>query len=58
MTGTAVGASYDSGKGVVVLRSQVHVSGLRGHGNSKDERPMVLTASHAEMDRDGNVAVL
>ena len=58
MTGTAVGASYDSTKGVVVLQSQVHVSGLRGHGNSKDERPMDLTASHAEMDRDGNVAVL
>ena len=58
MTGTSVGASYDSSKGVVVLRSKVHVSGLRGHGGSSDERPMDLTASHAEMDRDGNVAVL
>ena len=58
MTGTAVGASYDSTKGVVVLRSQVHVSGLRGQAGSKGERPMVLTASHAEMDRNGNVAVL
>lgn len=60
MTGTAVGASYDSSKGVVVLRSQVHVSGLRGHGatGSGDERPMALTASHAEIDRDGNVAIL
>jgi len=60
MTGTAVGASYDSNKGVVVLQSQVHVSGLRGKGSdgSGGERPMVLTASHAELDRVGNVAVL
>lgn len=59
MTGTAVGASYDSTRGVVVLRSQVHMSGLRGQANgSAGERPMVLTASHAEMDRDENVAVL
>jgi len=56
MTGTAVGATYDSKNGVVVLRSQVHVSGLRGHAGG--ERPMVLTAAHAELDRDGNVAVL
>ncbi len=34
MTGTAVGASFDSNKGVVVLRSQVHVSGLRGRMDS------------------------
>lgn len=60
MTGTAVGASYDSNKGVVVLQSQVHVSGLRGKAGdgSGSERPMVLTASHAELDRVGNVAVL
>ena len=60
MTGTAVGASYDSNKGVVVLQSQVHVSGLRGRGADGvgSERPMVLTASHAELDRVGNVAVL
>ena len=60
MTGTAVGASYNSTSGVVVMQSQVHVSGLHGHtlGSSEDSRPMVLTASHAEMNRDGNVAVL
>ena len=60
MTGTAVGASYDSNKGVVVLQSQVHVSGLRGKvgDGGRSERSMVLTATHAELDRVGNVAVL
>lgn len=60
LTGTAVGASYDSTKGVVVFKSQVHLSGLRGKpaDGSRGERPMVLTASHAELDRIGNVAVL
>ena len=59
MSGNAVGATYDAGKGVVVLQSQVHASGLRGHTGSAagSERPLVLTASHAELDRDGNVAI-
>ena len=60
MTGTAVGASYDSAKGVIVLGSQVRVSGLRGTHTAAaaGERPMVLTAAHAELDREGNVAIL
>jgi lipopolysaccharide export system protein LptA len=57
MTGTAVGATYDSNAGVVVLQSQVHVSGLRGD-TAGNGRPTVLTASHAELNRNGNVAVL
>ena len=57
MTGTAVGATYDSKAGLVVLRSQVHVSGLRGDA-AGNGRPMVLTAAHAELNRDGNVAVM
>ncbi|ADW68225.1 LptA/OstA family protein [Granulicella tundricola] len=52
LKGTAVGADYDSGSGVVVLRSQVHVTGVR------DGRPVDLVASHAVMDRTGNVANL
>jgi lipopolysaccharide export system protein LptA len=56
MTGTAVGASYDAGNGIIVLQTQVRVSGLRGRPGSA-ERPMVLTASHAEIDvNDGPVA--
>ena len=60
MTGTAVGASYDSARGVIVLGSQVRVSGLRGvhTAAAAGERPMVLTAAHAELDREGNVAIL
>ncbi len=69
MNGTAVGASYDSGNGIIVLRSQVRVSGLRGKvgATGGGERPMVLTASHAEIDMEdgppdakeaGNVAFL
>ncbi len=59
-TGTALGASYDSGSGVVILRSAVRVSGLRNKGAaaSSEGRPMTLTAAHAEMDRDGNVVKL
>lgn len=58
MTGTAVGARYDSNEGVLVLQSQVRVSGLKGKSGSAAERPMVLTAGHAELDRNGNVAIL
>ena len=52
MTGNSVGASYDSKNGVVVLKSAVHLSGLR------NERPVVITAGWAELDRQGNLAKL
>ena len=52
MTGKSIGASYDSKTGVVVLRSAVHLSGLR------NERPVVITAGWAELDRQGNLAKL
>lgn len=58
MTGTAVGASYDADAGVVVLRQSVRVSGLRGAGPERtggESKPVVLTASRAELDRAGNV---
>ena len=48
-TGSSVGATYDSKNDVIVLRSQVRMSGIR------NERPVVLTATHAEMDRKANV---
>ncbi len=64
ITGNAMGASYDAENEIIVLRSQVHASGLRGHG-AGGERPMVLTAAHAEIDMEdekqkqaGNVAFL
>lgn len=58
MSGTAVGASYDSGTGVVVLRSAVKMSGLRGgrDGDKATGRPMVLTAARAEMNRGAPTA--
>ncbi len=43
--GRAKGAKYNSGTGMTVLQSEVRVSGLR------NGQPVVLTASHAEMDR-------
>ncbi len=52
MTGHAVGADYNSDTGVVVLHSAVRVNGLQ-HG-----RPVVLTASHAVLDRPGQTVVL
>jgi len=52
MTGNSVGASYDSKNGVIVLRSAVHLSGLR------NDRPVVVTASWAEMDRVGDLVKL
>ncbi len=59
-TGTARGASYDSGSGVVILNSAVKVSGLRNKAATAGSavRPMTLTATHAEMDRVGNVVKL
>ena len=52
MTGNSVGASYDAGTGVVVLRSAVKLSGLR------NERPTVVTASRAEFDKEGSLVKL
>jgi lipopolysaccharide export system protein LptA len=52
MTGHAVGADYSSDTGVVVLHSAVRVSGLQ------HDRPVVLTASRAVLDRPGQTMVL
>ena len=52
LTGHAVGADYSSDTGVVVLHSAVRVSGL------ERDRPVVLTASRAELDRENERAVL
>jgi len=51
-SGNAVGATYDAKNGVVVLKSAVRMSGLR------NERPVVVTATRAEMDRRTNVVDL
>lgn len=58
--GTALGASYDSGSGVVILRSAVRVTGFPNSSAAvgAEARPMELAAAHAEMDRDGNVVKL
>jgi lipopolysaccharide export system protein LptA len=57
MNGTAEGASYESQNGIIVLQSQVRVSGLRGAGGGEGkERPMVLTATHAEIDMEDGPA--
>lgn len=45
LTGHAVGADYNSDTGVLVLHSLVKVNGLQ------HERPVLLTASRAELDR-------
>jgi lipopolysaccharide export system protein LptA len=52
LTGHAVGADYSSDTGVVVLHSAVRVNGLQR------DRPVVLTASHAVLDRPGQTMVL
>jgi lipopolysaccharide export system protein LptA len=52
MTGHAVGADYNSDTGVVVLHSAVKVNGLQ------HDRPVVLTASRAELDRPNQKMVL
>ena len=52
MNGFARGADYSSDTGVLVLHSAVKVTGLR------DGRPVVLTASRAEMDRTNNRVTL
>ncbi len=52
MTGHAVGADYSSDTGVVILHSAVRVNGLQ------HDRPVLLTASHAVLDRPGQTMVL
>ena len=52
LSGTAVGAEYDAKSGVVDLKSAVHVSGVMG------ERPSVLTAGWAELQRTQNLVLL
>src|SRR5271168_1484936 len=52
LTGHAVGADYNSDTGVVVLHSAVRVNGLQ------HDRPVLLTASHAVLDRPGETMVL
>ena len=52
LTGHAVGADYSSDTGVVVLHSAVRVNGLQ------HDRPVVLTASHAVLDRPGQTVTL
>ena len=52
LTGHAVGADYNSDTGVVVLQSAVKVNGLQ------HDQPVLLTASHAVLDRSGQTVVL
>ncbi|WP_433966100.1 hypothetical protein [Tunturiibacter gelidiferens] len=52
LTGHAVGADYSADTGVVVLHSAVRVNGL------EHDRPVMLTASRAELDRQNQRAVL
>jgi lipopolysaccharide export system protein LptA len=52
LVGYAVGADYNSDTGVVVLHSAVKVNGLQ------HDRPVVLTASQAVLDRQGQTATL
>jgi lipopolysaccharide export system protein LptA len=52
LVGHAVGADYNSDSGVVKLHAAVKVNGL------EHDRPVVLTASEAVLDRQGQTAVL
>lgn len=52
MTGHARGAEYNSDTGILILQSDVKTNGLL------HERPAVLTASHAELDRQSRRALL
>jgi lipopolysaccharide export system protein LptA len=49
---SAIGAAFDSDDSTVKLLSQVRMQGV-AHG-----KPLYLTAAHAEMNRDSNVAYL
>jgi lipopolysaccharide export system protein LptA len=52
LTGHAIGADYNSDTGVVVLHSAVRVNGLQ------HEKPILLTASRAELDRPNEKVLL
>jgi lipopolysaccharide export system protein LptA len=52
MIGHAVGADYNSDTGLIVLRSAVRVNGV------EHDRPVVLTASRAELDRQNERVIL
>jgi lipopolysaccharide export system protein LptA len=52
LTGHAIGADYNSDTGVVVLHSAVRVNGL------EHDKPVVLTASRAELDRPNEKVLL
>ncbi len=56
LVGQSVGAAYYSNTNVLILRSAVRISGLRGERGH--ERPIVLTATRAEMDRAQNTLLL
>ncbi len=56
MTGQAVGASYNSNTSALVLQSKVRLSGTRGEPGR--QRPVLLTANRAELDRLKNVLLL
>jgi lipopolysaccharide export system protein LptA len=52
LTGKAKGAEYSSDTGVLILQADVHANGLR------NGQPVELTANHAELDRQSQVATL
>ncbi|HEY0264112.1 MAG TPA: LptA/OstA family protein [Granulicella sp.] len=52
MTGHAIGAEYNSDTGVLILQREVKVNGKQG------EKPILLTASHAELERNEQRALL
>ena len=52
LTGKAKGAEYSSDTGVLILQADVHANGLR------NGQPVELTANHAELDRQSQVAML
>jgi lipopolysaccharide export system protein LptA len=52
MTGQATGAEYNSDTGVLILQSAVKANELQ-HGH-----PVVLTATHAELERTNQLALL
>ncbi len=52
MTGQAKGAEYNADTGVLILQSAVQTNAME-HGEA-----VVLTASHAELERQNNVALL
>jgi lipopolysaccharide export system protein LptA len=52
LTGKAKGAEYSSDTNVLILQSDVHANGLR------NGQPVELTANHAELDRQSQVAML